>query len=170
MEERDRQIPASHRERVEAQTRAWVDEVVVGLDLCPFATPSLARDALLVDITSAREAEAIAHDLIAALRRLQEPETAEVETLLFVIPDGLSDFLEFNVFLEVSEHVVADLGLEGVFQIASFHPDYCFADTPTDDAAQFTNRSPYPMLHPRALSHSTDQRSSAPTHTTTYER
>ncbi len=137
----------AEHELVEARTRAWVDEIVVGLDLCPFAAPSLEHDALLIEITSARDPEAIAHDLIAALQRLQAPETQDIETLLFVVCNGLSDFLEFNAFLEVSERLIDDLGLEGVFQIASFHPDYCFAETPPDDAANFTNRSPYPMLH-----------------------
>ncbi len=135
------------KERIEAQTRAWVNEVVIDLDLCPFAAPSLERDALRVVVTEACSAETIADALIAELGALQEPEAEGVESCLLVVPDGLEDFLAFNAFLEVADRILEDLDLVGVFQLASFHPDYRFADAPDDDPAHYTNRAPWPTLH-----------------------
>ena len=132
---------------VETRTRAWLEQVVVALDLCPFAAASMAREALGIEVSSAADPEAVARVMIETLTRLEEPEAGKIESCLLVFPEALDDFVAFNAFLEVAERIVEDMGLAGVFQIASFHPSYRFADAPEDDAAHFTNRSPYPMLH-----------------------
>lgn len=140
-------IPFVDSERVVACTRRWVDQVVVGLDLCPFAESSIARGGLRIEVCKAQEPEALALGLIEELRFLQSSEGEPYESSLLVHPLVLGDFDAFNAFLEVCDRALADLGLVGVFQIASFHPDYCFEDAPAGDPAHFSNRSPYPMLH-----------------------
>lgn len=133
--------------RVEAQTRAWIDAFVVELELCPFAAASLERGGLAVEVAAGRDPEAVAHAWIDLLQRLQEPAATHLESCLLVVPEGLDDFTAFNAFLAIAEGLLEDLGLCGVFQLASFHPDYRFAQVPADDPANFSNRSPYPMLH-----------------------
>jgi hypothetical protein len=130
-----------------AATRHWLEAAVIGLDLCPFARAPFARDRIRYAVSGAREPEALLAELIAELRALAAAAPEEVETTLLIHPHALTDFLDYNDFLGVAEAAVADLGLEGVIQIASFHPRYQFAGTGADDIENYTNRSPYPMLH-----------------------
>jgi len=138
-------------QRVESETRAWIEQVVVGFDLCPFAQPSLARGGLRIVISDARDPEALAEALIDELVSLQRPQAETIESSLLVHPEALGDFARYNAFLPVCQRVLVDLALVGTFQLASFHPDYRFAATPdddaADDAADYSNRSPWPMLH-----------------------
>jgi hypothetical protein len=128
-------------------TRLWLATAVIGLDLCPFARAPFSREKIRYAVSPAATPEALLAELIAELRALVAAPPEEIETTLLIHPHALTDFLDYNDFLGVAEAAVADLGLEGVIQIASFHPRYQFAGTGADDIENYTNRSPYPMLH-----------------------
>ena len=129
------------------ETRAWVERVVIGLKLCPFA-PAPALKGLIRYATSEVETpEALLEDLATELQHLVASPPEEVETTLLVHPQVLQDFHDFNDFLEIADEALRMWGLEGEIQIASFHPQYQFAGTDPDDIGNATNRSPYPMLH-----------------------
>jgi hypothetical protein len=133
-------------EAVLAAIRHWLERAVLGLNLCPFARAVYVKEQIRYTVSVATTPEALLADLIAELRTLAAEEE-EIETTLLIHPDVLTDFLDYNDFLGVAEATVADLGLEGVIQIASFHPRYQFAGTAEDDIENYTNRSPYPLLH-----------------------
>jgi len=130
-----------------AETRDWVERVVIGLNLCPFA-PAPALKGLIRYVTSDAETpEALLEDLATELQRLVASPSEEIETTLLIHPRVLQDFYDFNDFLELADELLRVLKLEGEIQIASFHPHYQFADTEVDDIGNATNRSPYPTLH-----------------------
>jgi hypothetical protein len=128
-------------------TRAWVETVVVGLGLCPFAGDVLAAGRVRFALSGANDPEALIADLDAELAHLLRTPIAELDTTLLVHPNALLDFADYNAFLDPAEALLRERGCEGVVQLASFHPDYVFADAPRDDPANWTNRSPHPMLH-----------------------
>ncbi|MBL8349778.1 MAG: DUF1415 domain-containing protein [Burkholderiaceae bacterium] len=130
-----------------ARTRAWVDRAVIGLNLCPFAKAPQVKGLVRYAVSHAADPAALLADLIAELERLAEAPADKLETTLLIHPRVLVDFAEYNAFLEVAEDTVAELDLEGVLQVASFHPQYQFAGTSADDVGNATNRSPYPTLH-----------------------
>ena len=125
--------------------RCWVETVVVDLNLCPFAGRELVKDRVRFTVTPAITEE----QLLTALQTEVDLLTREpsIETTLLIHPDVLHDFYGYNQFLSLAEGLLAQLKLDGIYQIASFHPDYQFAGTETADAENYTNRSPYPMLH-----------------------
>lgn len=128
-----------------AQTQQWLEDVVVGLNFCPFAKRELRKNAVRFILNESGDMHATLEQLIAECKFLDEnPDT---ETTLLILPNGFEDFLQYLDLTELAEDLLADQGYEGVYQVASFHPEYCFADTDADDAANYTNRSPYPMLH-----------------------
>lgn len=134
-------------EAVLVETREWVERVVVGLDLCPFAAKPLEEARVRFRATDARTPERLASDLAEELSRLdREPPTA-LETTLLIHPHVLPDFEAFNHFLDVVDVLLEQLALVGEIQVVGFHPDYRFAGAPADDPANATNRSPHPMLH-----------------------
>jgi hypothetical protein len=128
-------------------TQAWVERAVIGLGLCPFAFEAWAGDRVRIIVSPARSVEDLAQALGHELFRLSQADPDQLETTLIVHPDVLGDFLEFNDFLELADAVLEAMGLDGAIQVASFHPDYRFADVPSDYPANCTNRSPYPTLH-----------------------
>ena len=130
-----------------AATRAWIERAVIGLNLCPFARAVHVKDQIGYAVSDAKTSEALLHDLVRALRGLAEAPPEKVDTMLLIHPHALNDFLDYNDFLEVADAAVEELGLAGTLQVASFHPQYQFAGTSTDDITNYTNRSPYPMLH-----------------------
>jgi len=133
--------------QVIAETSDWIDRVVIGLGLCPFAKAVQTRQLVRYVVTLATtEAELLAV-LEAELEALAAADARLVDTTLLIHPHALADFLDYNDFLHDADDKLVELELEGELQIASFHPDYCFADAPTDDPANYSNRSPYPMLH-----------------------
>ncbi len=126
-------------------TRTWVDTVVVGLNLCPFARRELAMGKVRFMVSGATTEDELLTSLQQELSRLEsEPE---LETTVLIHPYTLESFLQYNEFLEEANGLLALLDLEGIYQIASFHPNYQFADTEPADAENYSNRSPYPMLH-----------------------
>src|SRR4028119_1585700 len=134
-------------EEVIAQTRAWLEKAVIGLNLCPFARAPHIRNQIRYVVSDAQAPEALLADLIAELQTIAEADPEEIETTLLIHPQVLEDFLDYNDFLGIAEGVVEDLELDGVIQVASFHPHYQFADSAPDDIENYTNRSPYPTLH-----------------------
>ena len=128
-------------------TQKWIDEVVVGLGFCPFASASIKAGGLRLELCATTEIEDLCSLLVDELVFLQSQKGETYDSTLLVHPNLLSDFAVFNEFLGMCEDILAGLSLEGVFQIASFHPRYCFADADENDIGNYTNRSPYPMLH-----------------------
>ncbi len=131
--------------KVIGATRKWVEDVVVGYNLCPFAKRELVKDRGRFVVTDAENEDDLLKALHAELQRLEDEPG--IETTLLIHPGVLQDFEAYNEFLDTAEGLVAYLELEGVYQVASFHPDYQFAETEPDAAENYTNRSPYPMLH-----------------------
>ena len=125
--------------------RRWVEDLVVGLNLCPFAGRELVRNRVRFVVTEATTEEQLLAALETELALLNNDPA--VETTLLIHPDVLQDFSDYNQFLDTADQLLVHTELEGVYQVASFHPDYQFAGTAADDAENFTNRSPYPMLH-----------------------
>lgn len=130
-----------------AETRDWVERVVIGLKLCPFAPAPVLKDLIRYVMSDAETPEALLQDLATELQRLIASPPEELETTLLIHPHVLQNFHDFNDFLEVADELLRMLGLEGDIQIASFHPDYQFEGTESDDIGNETNRSPYPTLH-----------------------
>lgn len=130
-----------------ARTEAWLERVVIGLGLCPFAAPVVAGGGLEMLVSDARDNDTLTADLDHALRRVATTPAAELETLLIVVEHLLADFDDFNDYLDVADALLAARELTGVIQLASFHPDYVFAGAAADDPANATNRAPYPTLH-----------------------
>jgi hypothetical protein len=138
---------SAEAETVIAETRAWVDRAVIGLNLCPFARAVQAKNQIRYVVTDAADTDALLEALREELRRLADADPAQVETTLLIHPGVLADFLDFNDFLDVADAALEALGYAGVLQVASFHPQYQFAGTAADDVTNATNRSPYPTLH-----------------------
>jgi hypothetical protein len=134
-------------EKVVDTTRRWIDAAVIGLNLCPFARTVVMADRVRFRVSGARDSHTLGVDLVEELQLLAAAEPEAIETTLLIHPWALTDFLEFNDFLEVADAAVAELGLQGEIQVASFHPGYQFAGTKTDDVENCTNRSPFPILH-----------------------
>jgi len=134
-------------DRVIAETRAWLRHAVIGLNLCPFARGVDSKGQVRYVVSDATEVEDLLAELCDELQRLADADAAEVDTTLLMHPAVLQDFEDFNDFLELADAAVEELGLDGVLQVASFHPQFQFADTEPDDITNATNRSPYPTLH-----------------------
>ncbi|MBO9686039.1 MAG: DUF1415 domain-containing protein [Mitsuaria chitosanitabida] len=128
-------------------TKRWVQRAVIGLNLCPFAKSVEVNQRLRVVVSAARAPEDLLKDLAHELLALNRADPDETETTLIVHPWVLNDFLDFNDFLGAADALVDDLELDGVLQVASFHPDYQFEGTDPDDVDNLSNRSPYPTLH-----------------------
>jgi hypothetical protein len=128
-------------------TRAWVERAVVGLNLCPFARAPLIQQKIRFAVSHARDTDTLLDDLCGELQSLAAADAGDCETTLLIHPHVLGDFLDYNDFLDVADAAVETLKLDGVLQVASFHPHYQFADSAPDDIENFSNRSPYPTLH-----------------------
>lgn len=132
---------------VVADTRRWLERAVIGLNLCPFAKSVVVKDQLRYVVSDATTPEALAQQLAAELQHLAAADPEVLDTTLLIHPQVLQDFGDYNDFLDVADAVLAELGLDGELQVASFHPDYVFADAGADDVANCSNRAPYPTLH-----------------------
>jgi hypothetical protein len=130
-----------------AETRAWVRRAVIGLNLCPFARAVDVKDQIRYVFSDATDPETLLATLVVELQRLADTDPEVVDTTMLIHPRVLADFEDFNDFLELADAAVEDLDLDGVLQVASFHPQFQFADTEIDDVTNATNRSPYPTLH-----------------------
>jgi len=130
-----------------AATQRWLERAVIGLNLCPFARVPFAQKRVRFRVSHARSVDALLADLYEELKTLHATDPLICETTLLIHPGVLADFLDYNDFLDAADAVVLALGLEGELQVASFHPDYRFADSAEDAIENCTNRSPYPTLH-----------------------
>jgi hypothetical protein len=124
-----------------------MEKSVIGLNLCPFAENPYKGNRVRFAVSEQRSAAGLLLDLSAELQALAAADPKDLETTLLIHPWVLADFMEYNDFLEVCDATVVELNLEGELQVASFHPQYQFAGSQADDIENFTNRSPYPMLH-----------------------
>ena len=132
-------------EAVIKATERWLRDFVVALDLCPFARFPLEAGKIIFTVSVAQDTERLTEDLLEAIKTLEQ--RPEIETTLLIHPGVLTEFDAYLDYVAAAEAIMAHLGYEGIFQIASFHPDYCFDGEVGDAPANFTNRSPYPMLH-----------------------
>ncbi len=130
-----------------AETRAWVNRAVIGLNLCPFAKAVQSKNQIRYVVSDATDTTTLLAELCDEMNRLIATDAALLDTSLLIHPQVLNDFVDYNDFLGVAEAALEQLGHEGVLQIASFHPQFQFADTDVDDVTNATNRSPYPTLH-----------------------
>ena len=141
--------PASSalHERAIADTRRWLERAVIGLNLCPFAKAPHVKGQIHYAVCAGGGRRELLHALRAELQALAAADAAERETTLLIVPDQFDDFLDFNDFLDEAEALLDALDLQGVLQIAPFHPRFQFADAQADDITNATNRSPHPTLH-----------------------
>jgi len=130
-----------------AETRAWVRRAVIGLNLCPFARAVDVKDQIRYVFSDATDAETLLATLCVELQRLADTEPELVDTTMVIHPRVFADFEDFNDFLELADAALEDMNLDGILQVASFHPRFQFADTEPDDITNATNRAPYPTLH-----------------------
>ena len=134
-------------EQAIAHTRAWVDRAVIGLNLCPFAKSVQTKGQVRYVHCDATDTETLLQRLCDELRHLAAAPADEVDTTLLIHPQVLTDFLDYNDFLDLADAALDEMGLTGELQVASFHPHYQFAGTGPDDVTNATNQSPYPTLH-----------------------
>lgn len=130
-----------------AQTQAWLERAVIGLNLCPFAKAVYVKGQIRYVVSMATTPEELADELVRELEFLAEANAETVDTTLLIHPHVLQDFLDFNDFLDVADGIVEQLELDGMLQVASFHPQFQFENTELNDITNFTNRSPYSTLH-----------------------
>lgn len=128
-------------------TKKWVDEIVIGLNLCPFAKPVFVKNQIKFVVSEAKTPDELTTHLLTELDFLTGMEGDDTETTLLIIPHVLEDFGHYLDYLEFANDLVYRAGLEGTFQLASFHPDYQFEGTEVGDIENYTNRSPFPLLH-----------------------
>ena len=128
-----------------AQTRAWIETVIVGLNFCPFARRELRGNSIRFQVVAEQNIELCLQELLSEFMLLDK--NSDIETTLLIYPGAFVEFHDYLDYLEQANSLLKKQGFEGVYQLASFHPDYCFADAASDDPANDTTRSPYPMLH-----------------------
>lgn len=134
-------------DEVIAATREWLEKAVIGLNLCPFAKAVYVKNQVRFVVSSAKHLDGWLEDLDRELDLLAAADPEITETTLLIHPTLLPDFLDFNDFMQLAEAAVEEHGLEGVIQIASFHPRFQFEGTQPDDLGNYTNRAPFPVLH-----------------------
>lgn len=141
----DQHIPTT--EEIIQTTQLWLEDAVIGMNLCPFAKSVYNKQQIRFIVSHAKTPQALLEELGQELDLLNRTDPTVTDTTLLIHPYVLDDFFLFNDFLGVADEVLVDLALEGDIQIASFHPDFQFADTRSDDIENYTNRAPYPILH-----------------------
>lgn len=140
-------MSADRDEEIIAATRTWLERAVIGLNLCPFAKSVHVKGQIRYFVSAAQTEDALLDDLERELKLLVDVAPEEIDTTLLITPEVLTDFSDFVSFLDLVEVVLRSQGLVGTLQVASFHPDYVFADAEPDDVANCSNRSPFPTLH-----------------------
>jgi hypothetical protein len=139
--------PIADHDAVIALTQKWLEKAVIGLNLCPFAKAVHIKNQIRYVVTEASTDEELMAVLMEELELLAETNPDKIDTTLIIHPQVLSDFEDYNDFLDVADAALEEMDLDGILQVASFHPDYQFADTDKNDIGNYTNRSPYPTLH-----------------------
>ncbi len=126
-------------------TKQWLDEIIIGLNFCPFAKKEFVNNTIRYHESKAEQVKPALHELIEQCRYLQAHD--EIETTLIIYSDGFRRFERYLDLIDYANDLLIDSGFEGIFQLASMHPEYCFSGEDYDDASNFTNRSPYPVIH-----------------------
>ena len=134
-------------DQIIAATERWLEKAVIGLNLCPFAKAVHVKKQVRYVVSNATTVEALLETLMNELQFLSDTPAEEVDTTLLIHPFVLNDFADYNEFLDVADAAVEDMHLDGEIQVASFHPEYQFAETDINDISNYTNRAPYPILH-----------------------
>nr|WP_319554379.1 DUF1415 domain-containing protein [uncultured Vibrio sp.] len=129
------------------QVDQWLNDVVIGLNLCPFAAKPQRKKQIKIFVSEASQEEALLEDILLQLIELSNTEPEKLETTLVVVPNMLDDFWDYNLFIDWVEGLIKQQNWEGIFQVATFHPDYCFGGAEPEDDENLTNRSPYPIFH-----------------------
>ncbi|ABU71102.1 DUF1415 domain-containing protein [Vibrio campbellii] len=129
------------------QVNQWLNDVVIGLNLCPFAAKPQRNKQIKIFVSEASQEEALLEDILLQLIELSNTEPEKLETTLVVVPNMLQDFWDYNFFIDWVEGLIKKQDCEGIFQVATFHPDYCFGGAEPEDDENLTNRSPYPVFH-----------------------
>ena len=129
------------------QVDQWLNDVVIGLNLCPFAAKPQRNKQIKIFVSEASQEEALLEDILLQLIELSSTEPEKLETTLVVVPNMLQDFWDYNFFIDWVEGLIKQQDWEGIFQVATFHPDYCFGGAEPEDDENLTNRSPYPVFH-----------------------
>jgi hypothetical protein len=132
-------------EDIIAQTKKWIADVVIGCNFCPFASVPYKKGSIHYAVEYSTDLNSSLQALMLECQRLDEDES--IETILLIFPEAFADFDDYLHMVEMAEELMDDQDYEGIYQVASFHPDYRFADSMEDDPANYTNRSVYPMLH-----------------------
>ena len=134
-------------QKIEQEVQQWLEDVVIGLNLCPFAAKPNRNKQIKIFVSEATTEEVLLEDVLQELMNLDSKTAEELETTLVAIPNMLQDFMDYNFFLDWVDALIKQQEWEGIYQIATFHPDYCFGGAEPEDDENLTNRSPYPVLH-----------------------
>jgi uncharacterized protein len=132
-------------EQIIEHTKKWINDVVIGCNFCPFAAQVVKRQTVFCAVETATEPVVCLTALLHEVTRLDNDDT--IETSFLILPDGCKTFEAYLDLISAAEKLLKQKGYNGIYQLASFHPLYRFANAPGNDAANYTNRSPYPMLH-----------------------
>ncbi|MEH6633581.1 MAG: DUF1415 domain-containing protein [Halopseudomonas aestusnigri] len=139
--------PSYNKDNAAELTQLWVEKMVVGLNLCPFAAPEIHRDSVRYAVVEGSSTEAAIRSFLEEVLLIQENPEEEISTTLVIFPVGQEDFGDFLDLLALAEDCLEQVGLEGLFQLASFHPQYLFDGVDESDITNWTNRAPFPVLH-----------------------
>ena len=139
--------PSSNTELIMREVGDWLNDVVIGLNLCPFAAKPMRNLQIKTFVSHAETEETLLQDILEQLLELETTSSEKIDTTLVVVPDMLSDFYDYNLFIDWIEALLRQQNWQGIFQLATFHPNYCFGGTEPEDAENLTNRSPYPIFH-----------------------
>ncbi|EOW3976346.1 DUF1415 domain-containing protein [Vibrio parahaemolyticus] len=141
------ETPNTDINAITQQVDQWLNDVVIGLNLCPFAAKPQRNKQIKIFVSEATQEEALLEDVLLQLIELNTTEPEELETTLVVVPNMLQDFWDYNFCIDWVEGLIKQQDWEGIFQVATFHPDYCFGGAEPEDDENLTNRSPYPIFH-----------------------
>lgn len=141
------EIPNTDINTITQQVDQWLNDVVIGLNLCPFAAKPQRNKQIKIFVSEANQEETLLEDILLQLIELNNTEPKKLETTLVVVPNMLQDFWDYNFFIDWVEGLIKQQDWEGIFQVATFHPDYCFGGSEPADDENLTNRSPYPVFH-----------------------
>ncbi|TOP91109.1 DUF1415 domain-containing protein [Vibrio parahaemolyticus] len=141
------ETPNTDIKAITQQVEQWLNDVVIGLNLCPFAAKPQRNKQIKIFVSEATQEEALLEDILLQLIELSTTEPEKLETTLVVVPNMLQDFWDYNFCIDWVEGLIKQQDWEGIFQVATFHPDYCFGGAAPEDDENLTNRSPYPIFH-----------------------